>query len=139
MLFRMIFQILILLIMSRFMIHLPHCIQRFQPVIVFLTIYALSMWVGAAYTVNAQASPNPDIGIVCSPANFPIEVYPGATRTGTTYCTLNNPTAYSEKDLKRKFHKKLWNKLHLQMIFYGREYCQARKKKCICDICKTVS
>jgi len=45
----------------------------------------------------------------------------------------------TEKDLKQKFHKKLWNKLHLQMIFYGREYCQARKKKCICDICKTVS
>ncbi len=45
----------------------------------------------------------------------------------------------TEKDLKRKFHKKLWNKLHLQMIFYGREYCQARKKKCICDICKTVA
>ena len=45
----------------------------------------------------------------------------------------------TEKDLKRKFHKELWNKLHLQMIFYGREYCQARKKKCICDICKTVS
>jgi hypothetical protein len=67
-----------------------------RTVIVFLTIYALSMWVGAAHTVDAQASPNPDIGIVCSPANFPIEVYPGATRTGTTYCTLNNPTAYSE-------------------------------------------
>ncbi len=45
----------------------------------------------------------------------------------------------TENDIKRKFHKKLWNKLHLQMIFYGREYCQARKKKCICDICKTVS
>ena len=45
----------------------------------------------------------------------------------------------TEKDLKRKFHKKLWNKLHLQMIFYGREYCQARKKKCTCDISKTVS
>ena len=45
----------------------------------------------------------------------------------------------TENDLKRTFHKKLWNKLHLQMIFYGREYCQARKKKCACDICKTVS
>ena len=45
----------------------------------------------------------------------------------------------TEKDLKRKFDKKLWNKLHLQMIFYGREYCQARKKKCTCDICETVS
>ena len=45
----------------------------------------------------------------------------------------------TEKDLKRKFDEELWNKLHLQMIFYGREYCQARKKKCTCDICKTVS
>ena len=45
----------------------------------------------------------------------------------------------TEKDLKRKFHKRLWNKLHLQMIFYGREFCQARKKKCNCEICETVS
>ena len=45
----------------------------------------------------------------------------------------------TEKDLKKKFNEKLWNKLHLQMIFYGREYCQARKKKCTCDICKTVA
>ena len=45
----------------------------------------------------------------------------------------------TEKDLKRKFDKRLWNKLHLQMIFYGREFCQARKKKCNCEICKTVS
>ena len=45
----------------------------------------------------------------------------------------------TERDLKRKFNEELWNKLHLQMIFYGREYCQARKKKCTCDICKTVA
>ena len=45
----------------------------------------------------------------------------------------------TEKDLKRKFDKRLWNTLHLQMIFYGREYCQARKKKCNCEICETVS
>ncbi len=45
----------------------------------------------------------------------------------------------TEKDLKRKFDKDLWNKLHLQMIFYGREFCQARKKKCNCEICETVS
>ena len=45
----------------------------------------------------------------------------------------------TEKDLKRKYHKRLWNKLHLQMIFYGREFCQARKKKCNCEICETVS
>jgi len=41
----------------------------------------------------------------------------------------------TEKDLKYKFDKSLWNKLHLQMIFYGREWCQARKKECDCQIC----
>ena len=43
----------------------------------------------------------------------------------------------TEKDLKRIFNKKLWNKLHLQIIFYGREFCQARKSKCECKICIT--
>ena len=33
----------------------------------------------------------------------------------------------TEKDLKRLFPKKSWNKLHLQIIWYGREYCQARE------------
>ena len=32
----------------------------------------------------------------------------------------------TEKDCKRLFTEKLWNKLHLQIIFYGREFCQAR-------------
>jgi len=32
----------------------------------------------------------------------------------------------TEKDLKRIFPKKSWSKLHLQIIFYGREYCKAR-------------
>ena len=32
----------------------------------------------------------------------------------------------TEKDAKRLFPKKLWNKLHLQIIYYGREYCPAR-------------
>ncbi|MDA1198439.1 MAG: endonuclease III [Proteobacteria bacterium] len=45
----------------------------------------------------------------------------------------------TENDLKRLFPKKTWNKLHLQMIYYGREYCQARKcygKECkICTSC----
>jgi len=34
--------------------------------------------------------------------------------------------AKTEKDLKRIFPEELWNKLHLQIIFYGREYCPAR-------------
>ncbi len=33
----------------------------------------------------------------------------------------------TEKDLKRLFKKELWNRLHLQIIFYGREYCKARE------------
>ena len=32
----------------------------------------------------------------------------------------------TEKDLKRLFPKESWNDLHLQIIFYGREYCSAR-------------
>ena len=32
----------------------------------------------------------------------------------------------TEKDAKRLFPKNLWNKLHLQIIYYGREYCPAR-------------
>ena len=32
----------------------------------------------------------------------------------------------TEKDAKRLFHKELWNKLHLQIIWYGREYSPAR-------------
>ena len=32
----------------------------------------------------------------------------------------------TEKDLKRLFPKRNWNKLHLQIIYYGREYCKAR-------------
>jgi endonuclease-3 len=32
----------------------------------------------------------------------------------------------TEKDAKRLFPQETWNDLHLQMIWYGREYCQAR-------------
>jgi endonuclease III len=32
----------------------------------------------------------------------------------------------TESDLKRLFPQELWNRLHLQMIFFGREYCKAR-------------
>ena len=44
----------------------------------------------------------------------------------------------TEKDLKKIFDENLWNKLHLQMIFYGREYCQARRNKCSCNICNII-
>jgi endonuclease-3 len=42
----------------------------------------------------------------------------------------------TEKDLKRLFPKASWNKLHLQMIFFGREYCPARGHDASkCPIC----
>ena len=44
----------------------------------------------------------------------------------------------THKDLKIIFPKKSWNKLHLQIIWYGREYCKARD--CFgltCKICKS--
>ena len=44
----------------------------------------------------------------------------------------------TEKDLKRLFPKKFWNKLHLQIIYYGREYCKARECHGLtCKICTT--
>ncbi len=44
----------------------------------------------------------------------------------------------TEKDLKRIFPKKNWSKLHLQIIYYGREYCQARNCYGLtCKICTT--
>ena len=44
----------------------------------------------------------------------------------------------TEKDLKKIFPEKTWSKLHLQIIYYGREYCKARE--CFgltCKICTT--
>lgn len=46
----------------------------------------------------------------------------------------------TERDLKRAFPEDTWNKLHLQIIFYGREYCSARG--CdgkTCEICIKVN
>ena len=44
----------------------------------------------------------------------------------------------TEKDLKRIFPKETWSKLHLQIIFYGREYCKARDCYGLtCKICTT--
>tara|TARA_Y200000002_G_scaffold237849_1_gene196505 strand:- start:356 stop:1009 length:654 start_codon:yes stop_codon:yes gene_type:complete len=57
-----------------------------------------------------------------------------AQRWGLTNGKNVNKT---EADLKKLFDKSLWNKLHLQIIFWGREFCQA--KACYglkCDVCK---
>ena len=44
----------------------------------------------------------------------------------------------TEKDLKRTFDKNLWNKLHLQIIFWGRDFCSARSCWGLeCEICRS--
>ena len=65
---------------------------------------------------------------------FPVDthIHRLAQRWGLSNC---KNVITTEKDLKRIFNKKLWNKLHLQIIYYGREFCQARKSKCECKIC----
>ena len=45
--------------------------------------------------------------------------------------------AATERDLKRLFPKEHWNRLHLQIIFYGREFCSARGcDGMVCPICR---
>lgn len=40
--------------------------------------------------------------------------------------TKGKNVTQTERDLKKAFPRESWNKLHLQIIFYGREYCSAR-------------
>ena len=56
---------------------------------------------------------------------FPVDthIHRLAQRWGLT---SGKNVAQTEKDLKRIFPKDSWIKLHLQIIFYGREYCSAR-------------
>ena len=68
---------------------------------------------------------------------FPIDthIHRLAQRWGLT---SGKNVIQTEKDLKRLFPKKYWNKLHLQIIYYGREYCKARNCYGItCKICTT--
>lgn len=45
----------------------------------------------------------------------------------------------TEADLKRIFPEDLWNKLHLQIIYFGREYCPARGHAVAeCPICSQI-
>ncbi|MBT3666418.1 MAG: endonuclease III [Opitutae bacterium] len=53
--------------------------------------------------------------------------------------TNGKSVSQTERDLKKLFPKDRWNEIHLQIIFYGREYCQARN--CFgleCPICKSL-
>lgn len=67
---------------------------------------------------------------------FPVDthIHRLSQRWGLTNGKNVNQT---EKDLKRLFPIENWNKLHLQIIFYGREYCTARGcDGTKCPICK---
>ena len=51
--------------------------------------------------------------------------------------TSGKNVTQTEKDLKKLFPEESWNKLHLQIIFYGREYCQARGCNGLrCEMCQ---
>ena len=68
---------------------------------------------------------------------FPVDthIHRLAQRWGLTN---GRSVTQTEKDLKRLFPEDQWNNLHLQIIYYGREFCTARG--CdgrVCDICRT--
>lgn len=68
---------------------------------------------------------------------FPVDthIHRLAQRWGLT---SGKNVAQTEKDLKRLFPRDRWNALHLQFIYYGREYCSARGcDGTICHICRT--
>lgn len=69
---------------------------------------------------------------------FPIDthIHRLAQRWGLTD---GRSVTQTERDLKRLFPKESWNDLHLQIIYYGREYCSARGcDGTKCDICRTL-
>ncbi len=68
---------------------------------------------------------------------FPVDthIHRLAQRWGLT---SGKNVVQTEKDLKRLFPKESWNALHLQIIYYGREYCTARGcDGTVCEICTT--
>jgi endonuclease-3 len=68
---------------------------------------------------------------------FPVDthIHRLAQRWGLT---KGKNVAQTEADLKKLFDREAWNKLHLQIIFYGREYCSARGcDGTVCEICTT--
>ena len=69
--------------------------------------------------------------------SFPVDthIHRLAQRWGLT---SGKNVVQTERDLKRLFPEESWNRLHLQIIYYGREYCSARG--CdgrVCEICRT--
>ena len=81
-----------------------------------------------AQVVMAQA-----FGVAC----FPVDTH--IHRLAQRWkLTSGKNVKETEKDLKRLFPEEAWNDLHLQIIFYGREYCSARGcDGTVCEICTT--
>jgi endonuclease-3 len=69
---------------------------------------------------------------------FPVDTH--IHRLGTRWKLTNGKNVeQTEKDLKKLFPKDTWNKLHLQIIFFGRKYCPARGHNPeTCPICSVV-
>jgi endonuclease-3 len=66
---------------------------------------------------------------------FPVDTHIHRLAYRWTLSTGKN-VRKTEEDLKKVFPKEKWNRLHLQMIYYGREYCQARRHDPrTCPIC----
>ena len=79
-------------------------------------------------------------GVVMSQAfgysTFPVDthIHRLASRWGLTQ---GKNVEQTEQDLKKLFPESQWNKLHLQIIYFGREYCPARGHDLsVCQICK---
>jgi endonuclease-3 len=69
---------------------------------------------------------------------FPVDthIHRLAQRWGLT---SGKNVVQTERDLKRLFPESCWNALHLQIIFYGREFCSARGcDGTACEVCRTV-
>ena len=67
--------------------------------------------------------------------SFPVDthIHRLAQRWGLT---RGRNVVETERDLKKLFRKERWNDLHLQIIFYGREFCTARGcNGLVCEIC----
>lgn len=69
---------------------------------------------------------------------FPVDTHIHRLAFRWTLSTGKN-VVKTEKDLKSLFPEEKWNKLHLQIIFFGREYCPARKHDPTeCPICSVI-
>ncbi len=70
--------------------------------------------------------------------SFPVDTH--IHRLGQRWgLTSGKNVVQTEADLKRLFPKERWNHLHLQIIYYGREFCTARGcDGTVCPICTTL-